>query len=121
RGSETRDSRTAPLDRLFSRRTCATYTSGTPRRVWLGTRWELSQMNKLENPNEPENTSAEAEKPARRRSRRATRPAMAPDAPEATQAPAEAPEKAEPKKTEPTKTEPKKDLDILAELGDEDA
>src|SRR5699024_579032 len=91
--------------------TCATYTSGTPRRVWLGTRWELSQMNKLENPNEPENTSAEAEKPARRRSRRATRPAMAPDAPEATQAPAEAPKK----------TEPKKDLDILAELGDEDA
>src|SRR5690625_7032824 len=56
-------------------------TSGKCSRwVWLDIRWETSQMNNTEEPNESETASTEANQPARRRSRRATRPVMAPDA-----------------------------------------
>jgi len=103
-------------------------------------------MNNTEQPNESETASTEANQPARRRSRRATRPVMAPDAVETgAEAPAPAPQRAEKaektekaeKREEAPRAEPaeqkttrtrransnaskKKDLDIRAELGEEE-
>src|SRR5690625_3733215 len=145
-------SRTAPQYRLLSRRNARQSTSGKCSRwVWLDIRWESSQMNNTEEPNESETASTEANQPARRRSRRATRPVMAPDAvetadsaadsaaPEApttgapaakatkgkraeqAEKPAEQPEPAPARMGRGNANASKnKELDILAELGEEE-